>query len=238
MWFCASEVRSRSNPRCKNMAILDETVIHGWLTGMSLSPRNYGDTLSSRHCCCCCCQRFHNVRHTTFAKQQQQHLQQRLHNNNNSNNGFTKKICHKTSTLAKIATSPFELHYSYSDRLVNMRVSWIMNMPTCDARAYTIYVYVYNICIRTPYNTYTIYVPGIRPLGSSSARLAAQHWLLGHSLLDLVYGIQFVGLCPASNWIFAERATPSLRSTQWSVSRLLDLQYKQIHTNTNKYRQI
>ena len=120
---------------------------------------------------------------TTFVTQRLQ--------NNNSNNGFTKKICHKTSTLAKIATSPFELHYSYSVRLVNMRVSWIMNMPTCDARARIQYTYTYN--------TYTIYVyihriiciqytsPGSGRWGSSSARLAAQHWLLGHSLLDLIW---------------------------------------------------
>ena len=113
---------------------------------------------------------------------------QRSHNNN-SNVRTTaattvsprKCVTKHPQTSAKIATSPFELHYSYSVRLVNMRVSWIMNMPTCDARAYTIYVYVHRI-IRIQYTS-----PGSGRWGSSSARLAAQHWLLGHSLLDLIW---------------------------------------------------
>ena len=127
-------------------------------------PRNSGDTLSSSASPHHRCQRFHNHPHTTPAT----------------------KVSHW-----KMATSSFELHYSYTVRLVNMRVSWIMNMPTCDARGYT------------------IYVPGSDHGAHHCARLAAQHCLLGHSLLDLIWN----SICPALYWILAKRATPGLRST-------------------------
>ena len=63
---------------------------------------------------------FHNHRHTTpFAP---------------------TKVWNKGAKAGKISVWSFELHYSYTVRLVNMRVSWIMNMPTCDASVYTIFV--------------------------------------------------------------------------------------------------
>ena len=127
--------------------------------------------------------------------------------------GFTTTVTQpslnnsNSNTLAKIAISSFELHYSYTVQLVNMRVSWIMNMPTCDTR-------VYNIR------------PRIRPWGLIMCAISCS--TLGHSLLlPLGPHMEFNLLdlvCPALYWILAKRATPGLRSNPyWAVSRLLDL---------------
>ena len=51
-----------------------------------------------------------------------------------------QRFWNKGAEAGKISVWSFELHYSYTVRLVNMRVSWIMNMPTCDASVYTIFV--------------------------------------------------------------------------------------------------